>query len=70
MPAPKFELRLAEDGLRGGHGKVAGKHELEAAGQGRAVHRGYRRLRQLPKGHDALEVGFQQGRPLGDALRR
>ena len=52
---PTLRLGEPERGAGGGHDEVAGEHELEPAGEGRALHRGDDRLRVVAPG-DAAEA--------------
>ena len=58
------QLGLAEAGILGRHGHVAGERELAAAGERRAAHRGDRRLREMPETHHRVEIVAQNARAI------
>ena len=64
------QLGLAEAGVLGRHGHVAGERELAAAGERRAPHRSDGRFREMPEAHHGVEVVAQHVAPGGDAYGR
>ena len=64
------QLGLAEAGILGRHGHVAGERELAAAGERRAPHRSDGRFREMPEAHHGVEVVPQHLAPGGDAYGR